>query len=135
MSEDLKTLAQNMLKTRSVFYMATIDDGVPRVRPMTCLYADQFKVYTCSHRSTGKIQQIMKNNNVELCFMDDQNRLLRITGVAELYEDEKAWSVLPLNPQAVPMCEDPDYLLIAVIPKEVRLTNDWSLNYKTIPLQ
>ena len=134
MTEDLKTIALNMLQSRSVFFMASIDNGAPRVRPMTCLCADGFKIWTCSHRSTGKIQQLKENNKVEACFMDDQNRLLRISGTAEMYEDEKTWSNLPLNPQSMPMLEDPDYILIAIEPKEIRLTHDWSLDYKTIPI-
>ncbi len=134
MNEDLKTLALNMLKPRSVFYMATIDNGIPRVRPMTCLCAEGFKIWTCSHRLTGKIQQLRTDRNVEACFMDDQNRLLRITGTVVLYEDEKTWCNLPLNPQCMPMLEDPDYILIAIEPTDVRLTHDWSLDYKTIPV-
>lgn len=134
MSADLKTLALSMLKSRSIFYMATLDNGVPRVRPMTCLCAEGFKVWTCSHRSTAKIQQLKTNNAVEACFMDDQNHLLRIAGTAHLFEDEKSWSNLPLNPQAMPMVEDPDYILLAIEPKEIRLTHDWSLNYTTIPI-
>lgn len=134
MTEDLKTLALNMLKSRSVFFMATVDQGMPRVRPMTCLCADGFKIWTCSHRSTGKIQQLKINNQVEACFMDDQNRLLRIAGTVQMYEDEKTWTNLPISSHAMPMMEDPDYILLSIEPKEIRLTHDWSLNYKSIPV-
>lgn len=135
MNDDLKSLAMSMIKPRLVFYMATLDNGIPRVRPMTCLCADGFTIWTCSHRQTGKIQQLKANRNVEVCFMDEQNRILRIAGTTMMYEDEKTWSTLPINPQAMPMLEDPDYILIAIEPKEVRLTYDWSLDYKTIPLE
>lgn len=134
MSEDLKTIALSMLKSRSIFYMATIDRGIPRVRPMTCLCAEGFKIWTCSHRKTGKVQQLQANNHVEACFMDDQNRLLRIAGTVQMFEDEQSWAHLPCNSQSMPMLEDPDYILLAIEPTEVRLTHDWSLNYQTLSI-
>lgn len=133
-AQDIKSQAQAILKPRAVFYMATVDHGIPRVRPMTCLHADGFKVWTCSHRDTAKIQQLKDNNTTELCFMDALNRIVRITGTVTVFEEEKDWAAIPIQKECMPMLEDPNYLLLVIEPTQVRFTNDWSLEHKTIPI-
>ncbi|NPU97332.1 MAG: pyridoxamine 5'-phosphate oxidase family protein [Candidatus Omnitrophica bacterium] len=134
-SNDLRNEALTIIQNRSIFFMATIDNGIPRVRPMTCLHADGFKIWTCSHKDTAKIEQLKANNMAELCFLDTNNRLLRITGKVTMFDDEKAWADLPIQAQYMPMLEDPNFILLLIEPTHVRMTNDWSLNYKPIPVE
>ncbi|MBD3267316.1 hypothetical protein GF373_11670 [bacterium] len=134
MTEDSRNLAQSILKDKTIFYMATVERGTPRVRPMTCLHADDFKIWTCSHRHTAKMEQIKQHNEVECCFMDENHRQVRILGSVKIFEGEEAWKDLPFSPESVPMLEDPDYLLLYIVPTEVRFIDDWSQNYKNIDL-
>ena len=134
MNEEQKKTAMSILKDKSIFFMATVDRGTPRVRPMTCLHADGFRIWTCSRRNTAKMEQINQKNEVECCFMDDHHRQVRILGTVKIFEDEKTWKDLPFSPESVPMLEDPDYLLLLIEPQDVRYIDDWSLNYKSITL-
>jgi general stress protein 26 len=133
-NEDTKKIAKSILRDKAIFYMATIDRGTPRVRPMTCLHAEDFKIWTCSHKDTGKMAEIKQHNEVECCFMDDEHRQVRILGSVKIFEEEKDWKDLPFSPESIPMLEDPDYLLLLIEPQEVRFINDWSQNYKCINL-
>ena len=134
MPEDIRAEAMNVVRDRAVFYMATVDNGIPRVRPMTCLHADGFRIWTTSHKNTAKMKDIANKNLVEACFLDSQNRQVRILGAVRIFEDEESWAKLPISPEFTPMVEDPNYVLLLIEPKEIRFVNDWSLNYKTIPV-
>ncbi|MDX9755052.1 MAG: pyridoxamine 5'-phosphate oxidase family protein [bacterium] len=127
-----RKLAESILQNRSIFFMATVERGTPRVRPMTCLYADGFKIWTCSRRNTPKMEQIKQHNEVECCFLDENQRQVRILGTVKVYEDEKAWNDLPFSPESIPMLEDPEYQLLLIEPQEIRFIDDWSVNYKKI---
>lgn len=133
-SEDIRAQAMSVVQDRAIFFMATVENGVPHVRPMTCLHADGFRVWTASYKDTPKMKQIAKNNVVEACFLDDKNRQVRILGTVQVYEEEEKWASLPIPPEFTPMVEDPNYVLLLIEPKEIRFVNDWSLNYKTIPV-
>lgn len=131
---EIREVAQNLIQPRSIFYMATVEDGHPRVRPMTCVHVEGFKIWTCSHKSTPKMLQLAKNNEVECCFLDNSGRQLRVRGNVKIFEDEKTWSQLPISPESMPMVEDPNFALLLIEPTEVRLVNDWSTDYKSIPV-
>lgn len=131
---DIKQLALNMIQDHSVFFMATVEDGKPRLRPMTCLHADGFKIWTTTKRQTPKMAQLLKHNEVEACFLNKEGRQLRVHGTVKMFEDEETWSKLPISPEALPMLEDPDYILLLIEPQEVLMLHDWSLDYKYIPL-
>ena len=106
-SIDLRNEAQAIIKNRNIFFMATIDNGIPRVRPMTCLHADGFKIWTCSHKDTAKIGQLKTNNMAELCFLDTNNRLLRITGKVTMFDDERRGPSCPFRHSTCPCSRIP----------------------------
>ncbi|RJP20747.1 MAG: hypothetical protein C4527_24645 [Candidatus Omnitrophota bacterium] len=132
--EELKIQARKIVRDRAIFFLGTNDGGIPRVRAMTCLHADGFCVWTTTHKESGKMREIEKQNVVEACFLDAENRQVRILGEVKVFEDEKTWDSLPISPQFTPMVEDLNYVLLRIEPKEVRMVNDWSLDYKTIPI-
>ena len=87
------------LKKCGVFYLATIDNDKPRVRPFGALNIYNGKLYF----QTGKIkkvsQQIMINNNVEICGMAD-GKWIRIEGKLIRDESREAKvSMLEANPE------------------------------------
>ena len=87
------------LKSSGVFYLATIDNDKPRVRPFGAINIYNDKIYL----QTGKIKpvskQIEKNNNVEICAFKD-GKWIRVE--AKLIRDESKEakvSMLEANPE------------------------------------
>jgi uncharacterized pyridoxamine 5'-phosphate oxidase family protein len=61
----LKDVWKKFKKTQ-VVYVATIDAGKPRVRPMILIHHDR-KLWVSTYTSDVKVGQIKKNPNVEFC--------------------------------------------------------------------
>lgn len=133
-SDDIRNQALSIIEDVRIFFLASIDGDNPRLRPMTRLYHDGFCIWSCSHKDTAKLKQFRSNPMVEACFLDQSNRHLRVLGAVEILEGEVDWDAIPFKRGDLPMLEDPDYILLKIFPKEVRMLNDWSLDYKNIPI-
>lgn len=76
----------NFLKESGVYYLATVEDGQPRVRPFGTAHIFEGKLYI----QTGKVKpvskQIAENPKVEICAFKD-GTWLRLAG--ELVEDDR----------------------------------------------
>ena len=76
----------NFLKEAGVYYLATVEDGQPRVRPFGTVHIFEEKLYI----QTGKVKpvskQIAENPKVEICAFKD-GKWLRLAG--ELVEDDR----------------------------------------------
>ena len=57
----------DFLKKCGVFYLATIDNDKPRVRPFGALNIFEDKLYLQTGKSKNVSKQIQLNNNVEIC--------------------------------------------------------------------
>ena len=70
---------QEFLKECGVYYLATIDQGMPRVRPFGTaeIYDDHLYIQTGKKKDVYK--QIEKNNNVEICAFNN-GKWIRING-------------------------------------------------------
>ena len=75
------------LKKAGVFYIATVDNNQPRVRPFGSVMEFEGNVYLCSGNFKEFYKQIKANPNVELCGMYEGPTWLRIT--ATLEEDDR----------------------------------------------
>ena len=89
----------DFLKKCGVFYLATIDNDKPRVRPFGAINIFEDKLYF----QTGKIKNVSKqisiNNNVEICGFVD-GKWIRING--KLISDDRLEakvSMLDNNPE------------------------------------
>lgn len=73
------------LKDAKVYYLATVDDDKPKVRPFGTAHIFNGKLYIQTGRKKAVSQQILKNHYVEICAMLGGD-WLRIS--AELVEDD-----------------------------------------------
>lgn len=96
------------LKDAGTYYLATVEDGQPRVRPFGTAHIFDGKLYI----QTGKIKpvskQIAKNPKVEICAFKD-GTWLRVSG--ELVEDDRREarkSMLDAYPQLRAMYNEDD---------------------------
>ena len=78
----------DFIKKCGTYYLATVEEGQPRVRPFGTINIFEGKLYI----QTGKVKpvskQIQKNPKVELCCFDGETgRWLRLSG--ELVRDDR----------------------------------------------
>ncbi len=64
MDEELPS-PEEILRRRPLVYLATVDDGKPRVRPVT-LIENQGKLFVITGMKDDKVTQIRRNDNVEI---------------------------------------------------------------------
>lgn len=75
------------LKKVKVFYLASIESNMPRVRPFGTIAEFEGKPYLCTGNKKDVYKQIKDNNYVELCGMYDEANWLRVKG--RLVEDNR----------------------------------------------
>lgn len=95
MDELLKFLEKN-----PIFYLATDDDGQPRVRPFGfhMVYDGKFYMVTALPKKVRK--QMEKNPKIELCSMAPDTKFVRVTGEVVFDNDnmeakKKVFEVMP----------------------------------------
>ena len=88
------------LKSYPIFYLATEDNGQPRVRPFGfhMIFNDKFYMVTAKTKDVYK--QLESNPKVEFCSMAPDTRFLRVTGEAVLDNEnmeakKKGFEVMP----------------------------------------
>lgn len=74
------------LKDAKVYYLATADGNMPRVRPFGTAHIFDGRLYIQTGKKKAVSQQLAKNPNAEICAMNG-GEWLRISG--ELVEDDR----------------------------------------------
>ena len=74
------------LKEAKTYYLATVDDNKPKVRPFGTAHIFEGKLYIQTGKKKAVSEQIKKNPNVEICAMNGGD-WLRVSG--ELVEDDR----------------------------------------------
>ena len=77
---------QEFLKDCGVYYLATMDNDQPRVRPFGTAEIFEDHLYIQTGKSKNVSKQIEKNPNVELCAFKD-GKWIRVTG--KLIRDDR----------------------------------------------
>lgn len=68
-------------------FLATVDDGVPRVRGMMIHKADENGIILATFKAKDLHTQVMKNPRVELCFFNNLHQV-RVSGELEELDDK-----------------------------------------------
>jgi general stress protein 26 len=113
--------------------LATIDGDQPRVRPVSPVRTDGFVVYIANLKSYGKTLELEHNNNVELCYIDEDHNQVRITGQAEVIKDrqllEEIWNANRLLQHYLGSIDNPELIVYKINPQRVRFMLEWALKY------
>ena len=137
-TEDLEQLALETIKSAKFPMLATIEGDQPRLRPVSPVRVDRFTVYVANLRQYGKTSQIALNNKVELCYMDKEHNQVRISGVADILDDEELlqqiWESNPLLRNYLGSADNPDLIIYKVTPSSVRYMKEWALEYHEVNL-
>ena len=76
----------DFLKECGTYYLATVEDNQPRVRPFGTINIYEDKLYIQTGKSKNVYKQIEKNNNFEICAFKE-GEWIRIPG--ELINDDR----------------------------------------------
>ena len=135
---DAPRLALEVMQKAKFPMLATSDVDQPHLRPVSPVLTDGFTVYVANLRAYGKTNQIAKNPNVELCYLDDAHDQVRITGVAEILADtdllESIWRDNPLLRRYLGQPENPSLIIYKIRPTRIRFMREWGLHYIEIPV-
>lgn len=134
----VKELAANVVAADRFPMLASIDGEQPRVRPVSPVRTDGFTIYVANLRSYHKTQEIAANPRVELCYMDQGHDQVRISGVAEVLQDQAVlqaiWDENPLLRQYLGSIDNPELVVYRIVPQQVRFMREWALEYYDVPL-
>ena len=135
---DLVDLAQQVIAADRFPHLATIDEGQPRLRPVSPVRTDGFVVYVANLRSYHKTVEIAANPQVELCYLDANHNQVRITGTAHVVTErpllEEIWEANPLMQQFLGSLDNPELIIYRIEPSRVRYMQEWALEYYEVPL-
>jgi general stress protein 26 len=135
---ELKALAEAVIAADRFPRLATVDQGRPRVRPVSPVRTEGFVVYVANLRSYHKTGEIAANPAVELCYLSDQHDQVRISGRAEVVSDRALladiWAENPLLRHYLGTIDNPELLVYRVVPERVRFMREWALDYHEVPL-
>ena len=70
---------RDFLKEAGVYYLATVDNNKPKVRPFGTIEIFEDKLYIQTGKKKDVYKQIEKNNKVEICAFKD-GKWIRISG-------------------------------------------------------
>ena len=136
--EQLPELVRAVLKADRFPILATVDGDQPRARPITATWTDGYTVYFANLKRFHKTAEIEGNPKVELCFLDQGDDQVRITGIAERVTDratqEEAFARDALLRQYLRSPDNPEFVLYRVRPTQVRFMREWALEYFDVPL-
>ena len=96
------------LKEAGVFYLATIDNDKPRVRPFGAVNIYNDKLYLITAKSKNVSKQIEKNNNVEISAMKEGTWIRIETKLIRDESIEAKESMLEANPNLRSMYNSKD---------------------------
>lgn len=117
--------------------LATVDQGQPRLRPVSPVRTEGFTVYVANLRRYGKTAEIAANARVELCYLDEDHHQLRITAVAEVVRDAALlaaiWQGNPLLRAYLKTPDNPELIIYKMTPTRVRFMREWALEYFEVP--
>jgi len=136
--KQLVELALAVLQADRFPDLATSDGDQPRVRPVSPVRTEHFTVYVANLRSYHKTSEIAANPKVELCYLAGNHDQVRITGVADLLDDQallqQIWDANPLLRQYLGSIDNPELIVYRIRPLRVRFMKEWALEYYEVPL-
>lgn len=124
-----KKTALKILKESFVGTMATIQQNKPHTRYMT-FFSDEFILYTATSKKTQKVDELENNPYTHILIGYDGKGIgddyLEIEGTVTISDDEsfkeKVWNKYMASWFSGP--EDPNLIILKVLPDSIRLMNN-----------
>jgi len=91
--------ARSIIEEAGYGLVATCVNGQPRCRPMSFRLTDDFRLWSSTYLSSGKVREFMANPKVEVCFVGTGKVHLRVEGIVDITGGpEKKEKLLDMNP-------------------------------------
>ncbi len=107
--------------------LATSDGRKVAARPMSGLAWKDNQLWCATSAASDKVAQLKRVPQAEYCFCDDSGKHIRIAGPCTISTDnaEKRWlyNALPELKDYFPNPAAPDYVIIKMIPDNIRVPN------------
>lgn len=104
--------------------VCTCVNGRPRCRPMSFRLTDDFRLWSSTYRSSGKVREFLANPKVEVCFVGEGKVHLRVEGVVDITGGpEKKEKLLEMNPKVgrhFSGGDDEKFVHVEIVPTLVR---------------
>ncbi|MDX1540199.1 MAG: pyridoxamine 5'-phosphate oxidase family protein [Geminicoccaceae bacterium] len=135
---ELAALARATMAAAKFPMLATVDDGSPRVRPVSPVRTDGFTVYVANLKHYHKTGEIRVTPEVELCYLSPEHDQVRISGRAEVVGDDDLldliWAENALLRHYLGERNNPDLVVYRIVPSRVRFMREWALEYHDLEL-
>ena len=136
--DEVRRKALQVMRESRFPQLASMDGDQPRLRPVSPVRTDGFVVYVANLRSYHKTGEIASNPKVELCYLDEGHDQVRITGIAEVVEDnallQEIWEENPLLRKYLGTIDNPELIVYRIRPTRVRYMKEWALQYHEAPI-
>jgi general stress protein 26 len=124
-NEILKNKIVDVLKRSVLAAVATVKDGKPWVRYMVVMQGNGLTLWTTTFAQSRKIQDIKKNNNIDLIIGGDEKNYrapyLNVRATAEVFTDiatkKLFWNEMLKSYYSGP--EDPNLAIIVISPQVI----------------
>lgn len=88
MNQDSITRINEFLKPATTVNIATVDDGLPRVRPFQYQFESDGKLFFCTAKTKDVYKQLTKNPAVEFVATSPEYVTMRVSGKVTLTDDK-----------------------------------------------
>ena len=99
-------------------FLATVDNGKPRVRPWGFMFAEEGKLYFCTSSQKDVYRQLVALPDIEYAATSKNMVTVRITGAVEFCEDrakkEKALNASDLVKRIYQTADNPIFKVFAI---------------------
>lgn len=123
--EDIRKEVWSHFKDMQVVFLATVEGGFPKVRPVTLLHLDK-KMWITTGTKDNKVRQIKANSNIEFCLLlktDENSGYVRCVAEAEIVSDGATRAMVaentPFFKEFWQTADDPGFTLLRIHPKEI----------------
>lgn len=121
-------LIEDYARRCKVAFMATCEGERPRIRPMATLAVEGNDIYMAAYAASPKMRQLARDPHVELCFMDERFRHLRVQGTFEMVDDptlkRRMWEQNQAMKEYFDSPDDPEYVLFKIRVQEALLMEE-----------
>lgn len=127
-NEDVLERVTEILNQSRVGVMSTVNDNKPNARYMI-FYNDGLTLYTKTSDNTQKFDEIESNPNTHIMIGFNEGKhqaYLEISGTVETVTDQKTidWLWSSQDKTYFDDKDDPDLVVLKVIPENIRMMND-----------
>lgn len=136
----LPELCRAVIREAKFPMLASLDGDQPRLRPVSPVRVDEntFVIYVANLRGYHKTAEIAANPRVELCYLAPSHDQIRVTGIAEILEDDallgEIWEANPLLRRYLGTPDNPELIIYRILPNRLRFMREWALEYHEVPL-